>query len=111
MEGTRTLTKHRDDILGPLRPAGEDGVLGETYTDGDFGYYHGAMVGRPWSETEQAHIAAHYAAIKNQALSQILDGRTDHAIRNKACRMGIKKSPERMQELGRENFARKAIET
>lgn len=67
---------------------------------------------RPWTEAEKAHVVAHYAAIKNNDIARLLEGRTEHAIRHVASRMGIKKSPERMQELGRENFASKrAIET
>ena len=66
---------------------------------------------RPWTETERAHIEAHYSAVKSQRLEELISGRTEHAIRNKASRMGVKKSPERLRELG-ENFgAKRVIET
>ena len=38
-------------------------------------------------------------------MAELLDGRTEAAIRQRASRMGIKKSQERLAELARENFA------
>jgi len=40
-------------------------------------------------------------------MAELLAGRTETAIRQQASRMGVKKSPERLSELARENFAAK----
>lgn len=63
------------------------------------------MVGnRKWTEAEKAHIQTFYSAIKNEKLGELVRERSQGAIRHQASRMGIKKSPERLSELARENF-------
>lgn len=62
------------------------------------------MVGnRRWSEKEIAHLREHFRNINTHRLPEAYEGRSYDSIRTKALRMGLKKSHDRMREMGVEN--------
>lgn len=59
-----------------------------------------------WTETDKNHLQAHYGAIGADRMAELL-GRTPAAIKEMAWRMDLKKCPERLREMGRENVNRR----
>lgn len=62
-----------------------------------------AMKKLRWTETETAHLAAHYPAISAGRLRQLLPERSEMAIKKKAGYLGLQKCHERRREAGMEN--------
>lgn len=60
---------------------------------------------RRWTPTEHEALAAWYPIVSAKRLQELLPGRTEKAIREEGSGMGLKKHPERLAELGRENVA------
>lgn len=60
-----------------------------------------------WTESETAHLAAHYPAISAERLRALLPDRTAKAIKDKAVEMQIGKAQVRRQEAGRENVKKR----
>jgi hypothetical protein len=66
------------------------------------------MVGkRHWSEAEKARLSNFYGAVSNDRLRELFDDRSTIAIRNQANAMGLRKHPERIQEVARENVRKR----
>ena len=62
------------------------------------------MVGnRRWSESEVKQLREHYRFISSKKLPEAYDGRSYDSIRTKALRLGLKKTHDRMREMGVEN--------
>lgn len=57
---------------------------------------------KPWSEDEKQIVREHYRDLHTGQLAQALPGRTPGGIADMAGRLGVKKSPERLREMGRE---------
>lgn len=60
-----------------------------------------------WTERDRELLKAHYPGIGNKRLSELFEGRTDASIRMAASRMDLKKCPDRLREMGRENINRR----
>lgn len=56
-----------------------------------------------WKPSELARLRDHYPNISVHRLKEAFPERSLRSITGKARREGIKKSPERMSEMGREN--------
>lgn len=54
-----------------------------------------------WTEEEKQIVREHYRDIGTSQLSQALPRRSPGAIADMAGRMGVKKSEERLKEMGR----------
>lgn len=57
-----------------------------------------------WTEEEKKSVADHYRSVGTRDLQKLLAGRSEKAIFHMAERIGLKKSHERLRELGRENI-------
>lgn len=60
-----------------------------------------------WTHQEKKNIADHYKAIGAKELSKLLVGRSESAIFHMAQKIGLKKSHERLREVGRINVGRR----
>ncbi len=60
-----------------------------------------------WSEDEKQIIREHYRDLHTAKLAEALPGRTPGGIADMAGRLGVKKSPERLREMGREIVQRR----
>ena len=56
-----------------------------------------------WTEEEKAVLKSHYANISARDLTKVLQGRSPGAVCDQAERLGLRKSHERLRELGSEN--------
>jgi len=57
-----------------------------------------------WTEAEDAVLRTHYAALPTQELLALLPGRTDAAIKCRACAFGLKRDHEVRAEQSRRSF-------
>ena len=73
--------------------------------------YAGMSGNKRWSNDELHLLEEHYPAISARELTLLLNGRSDEAIKRHANRMGFRKCPERLEEMGRENARRAAFKT
>jgi len=69
----------------------------------DKAHYKGRPMPR-WDEVDTAYLRDHYATEDNLTLAKHLD-RTVKAVVARAHKEGLKKDPERLQEMGRVNVA------
>lgn len=69
----------------------------------DKAVFHGNPMPR-WDEVDLAYLQDHYAETDNLTLALHLD-RTVKSVVSRAQKLGLKKSPERLQEMGRVNIS------
>jgi hypothetical protein len=62
---------------------------------------------KPWTEVEKKRLREHFPFVGSKALSEAYDGRSAKALNDMAQRCGVKKSPERLREMGRENVGKR----
>jgi hypothetical protein len=62
---------------------------------------------RHWTEQEKRYVAQHYPAIGAKKLTELVSNRTEKAIFRMAQHIGVKKSHDRLREVGRENVGRR----
>jgi hypothetical protein len=60
-----------------------------------------------WTDSEKRDISTHYHAIGARDLSKLLVGRSESAIFHMAQKIGVRKSHDRLRELGAENVKRR----
>lgn len=60
-----------------------------------------------WSGDEKQQLAQFYSSVNCSRLPELLEGRSVRAIRDQAHAMGLKKSQERLREMGQENVGRR----
>lgn len=58
---------------------------------------------KPWTASEIRLLKEHYAYIGTPKLAQAFKGRSLRSISSMALRLDLRKHPERMREMGREN--------
>ena len=56
-----------------------------------------------WKPEELQLLSQHYSKISTPRLTQALQGRSVRSISSVAFRLGLKKVPDRLREMGREN--------
>jgi len=56
-----------------------------------------------WKAEELQLLSQHYSKISTPRLTQALQGRSVRSISSVAFRLGLKKVPDRLREMGREN--------
>ncbi len=61
------------------------------------------MVGnRRWTDEERKTLEQHFANISSPKIAQALGDRSVRAVNDQAYRQGLRKTPERLAEMGRE---------
>jgi hypothetical protein len=65
------------------------------------------MTKRIWSEEEKKIVREHYPNLDTKRLAEALPGRSAGAIHDIAGRLGVKKTPDRLREMGGQNTANK----
>ena len=63
--------------------------------------FHGARMPR-WTSDEVSYMENHYANTPNLVIARHL-GRSVRSVVSKASTMGLRKSPDRLEEMGRQN--------
>lgn len=63
--------------------------------------------GKYWQEEDTKQLQQFYGHIPNRRLPELFPGRTPLGIAEYARRLGLKKSPDRLREMGRENVNRR----
>lgn len=65
------------------------------------------MVGnKHWSDDEKKILRDHFPYISSPELAKALGGRTTRAVDGQAMRNGLRKVPERIAEMARENLGK-----
>jgi len=59
--------------------------------------------GKLWTETERKNLRDHFSNLASSRLADAFPGRTPRAINDQAQSLGVKKSRERLAEMGRAN--------
>lgn len=60
-----------------------------------------------WSDEERGLLKEYWSALPIAKLHEAFPGRTKRAVIAQAALMGLKKSEERLREMGRENTAKR----
>lgn len=69
------------------------------------------MVGnKHWSESEKRILQKHFPYISSPELSKALNGRSTRSVDGQAARLGLRKVPERIAEMARENLSKRKPE-
>ena len=63
--------------------------------------------GPKWSREEQDTLKRFYPHLSAERLSQAYQGRSPKALTSKAMKLEIRKTPERLQEMGREAVSKR----
>lgn len=66
------------------------------------------MYTRPWSEEEKARLKEHYPHISASDLARAFDGRSPRSMYDQARQLGLRKSLDRLREMGRINVSKRA---
>ena len=64
------------------------------------------MPGKMWTDSERAQLREHYSCISATNLSKLLN-RSASAIEGRAFKDGLKKSHDRLREMGAENVRKR----
>lgn len=63
---------------------------------------------QPWSEEEKLVVREHYQNLPTSELQKALPARSPGSIYDMAGRLGLKKSPERLSEMGSDLSGRRS---